>query len=83
MKKNLYKENIPLPDWLFPYLGEINYRPKVYCQATCPKCTKGGWVAKLILELNGLWEVWQLCPDCLFVLKKRTFTTRGQADASF
>ena len=79
MKKNLYKEEIPIPDWLFPYFGEIQYQAETNLNLTCSRCGAIGHPAKLQLEL-GLWQVWWLCPDCLFVLRKRTFTTRGQAD---
>ena len=81
MRKNLYKEKIPLPDWLFPYLGEIQYQAKrrVRFSFECPKCGCTKLPAKLQLDL-GLWQVWWLCPDCLFVFIKRTFTQRKYAD---
>ena len=79
MKKDLYKQHILLPDWLFPYLGEIDYRPKKYMQIVYPHCKKGGWAAKLILQFT-LWEVWNLCPECLYVLSKRSYHSREGAD---
>ena len=79
MKKNLYKEKIPIPDWLFPYFGEIQYQAETTLNLTCPKCGCTSHPAKLQLKL-GLWQVWWLCPDCLFVLRKRAFTRRSYAD---
>jgi len=79
MKKNLYEEKIPIPDWLFPYFDKIQYRAGSNLACCCPECGCAKYPAKLQLDL-GLWQVWLLCPNCLFVLAKRTFTRRRFAD---